>query len=269
MVRLRPLLALCTALLVSVALVACGGEDKDGEDAAASSSAGAGVTRGEELTRINLAESTAKIGDLKSFRFELNASIDFDLPDATTMDMDDEDALGNAFAALLLGSLKDVKVEGAFVAPDQFQVNMSVAGQDFGLVKIADKAWIQQGGVWTPVESDELAFSFDDFDLGELSGGMLPQELVEAAKVTREKLGGVDTTRYSFDKAAIEKLAEDSSIGEEIDSAQLDLWLTDEGIPLKVLADFAGHDSEGNKSAIKFDLELKDINSDIQIKAPM
>jgi hypothetical protein len=146
---------------------------------------------------------------------------------------------------------------------------MSVAGQSFGLVKIADKAWMQFGGVWTPVESDELAFSFDDFDLGELSGGILPREFLQAANVTKEKLGGVDTTRYSFDKTALESLAEDAAMGEEIDSAQLDVWLTDDGIPVKVVADFSGHDAEGNKSAIKLDLQLKDINSDIKIKAPM
>jgi hypothetical protein len=264
MVRLRPLVALGALLLLSLALISCG-DDK--ADNAAASPDGLGPTQGGQVTTINLAESTAKLSSLKSFRFEINANIDIDLP-ASTMTMDEEESLGYEFAALLLGFLKDVKVEGAVVAPDQFEMKMTVAGQDFGFVKIADKAWMQTGGVWTPVDSDEFSFSFDEFDLDELTIGMVPQEVVQAAKVTKERVGGVDTTRYSFDKAAIQSFAGHGDM-DEVDAAQLDVWLTADGIPLKMAAEMSGHATDGEEASMTFDMQLSDINSDIKIKAPM
>jgi hypothetical protein len=266
MARPRPLLALGAALFLSIALIACGGDDKSEDETASANTSSA--SQGGQLKTINLAETTAKIGELKSFRFELNANIDIDLSSSAAM-MEDEEALGQDFAALLLGFLRDIRVEGVVVAPDQFELKMSVAGQDFGFVKIADKAWMQTGGVWVPFDADDLSFSFDDFALDELTVGMLPQEVLEAAKVTKENLGGVDTTRYSFDKAAIESLAEDTDVGIDIDSAQLDVWLTEDGIPVKMLADFAGRDPNGESASIKFGQQLKDINGDIKIRAPM
>jgi hypothetical protein len=168
---------------------------------------------------------------------------------------------------MFLGNLKDVKIEGAVIAPDQMEVKVNLSGQQLGFVQIADRAWVNLFGAWMPVTPEDLGMG-SSINFGDFAADQLPPEVVQAAKVTREKVNGVETTRYSFDKAALQKLAEDSGSGQDIEAANMDLWLTDDGIPMKLAADMKGKDSSGQRSAFKFDFTLRDLNGNFTIKAP-
>lgn len=254
MPRLRSILVLGAGLLLTIAVAGCSG-DKD-SSAAAAAAGGSGQS-------INLSQSAAALSNLKSFRFTANASIDFKGTTPSTA----EDALGGAILAMLLDGLKDVKVEGAVVAPDQLELSVEMSGQEFGIIQIGDKAWVRYFGAWQEIQPEDLGLE-DGLDFSALAADALPAEVVDAAKVTKDKVNGIDATRYSFDKAALQKLANDVDPGQDIESANMDIWLTDDGVPVKLVVKMKGEGENGEEIEMQLDFALKDLNSNITIKAP-
>ena len=253
--KLRPFLALAAGLAVAF-VIACGG-DKD--------SSAPGALAGP----LDLATTADKLLELRSFRFDMTLKLD--IPAASSSNADD-DALGAAFAGALLGVLGDIKAEGAYVAPDQMEVKMSMAGQEMGMVQIGKDAWVKFGPTWqkTTAATSGLDFSSPT----DLITDFLPQQALAGAKTSQETVNGVRTTRYSFDKKALEKLAAEmgeSATGlQELTDAKLDVWLTADNIPVKILMDFAGKDESGQKMSMKLELNVRDLNSDsVKIKAPI
>jgi hypothetical protein len=254
MLKVRQILALAAGVLMAIAVAGCSG-DKD-----SSGAAGAAAGGGQS---INLSQSAAKLSTLKSFRFTANASIDFQGTTPSTA----EDALGGAMMGMLLGGLKDVKVEGAVVAPDQLELSVKMGGQDYGFVQIGDKAWVKYFGTWQAIEPEDLGLD-ENLDFSDLTADALPAEVVQAAKVTKEKVNGIEATRYSFDKAALQSLADDVSNGQDLQTADMDVWLTEEGVPVKLTTKMKGTGDNGEKIDMQLDFALKDLNSNITIKAP-
>ncbi len=100
-------------------IVSCGGDDKAAtSDGASPSSDGSGTGT---IQSVNLEKTASALTELQSFRFNLAVKLDVGEALAT----DPEDELGGAIAALLLGALADLRAEGAFVAPDRFEVTLS------------------------------------------------------------------------------------------------------------------------------------------------
>jgi hypothetical protein len=253
MPRLRPLIALAAGLLIAIALTGCGGDDKS----SAAAAAGAGGQR------INLSESAAKLSSLQSFRFSGSASLNYSGAQPSTA----QGAFGGVLMQMLLDGLKDMKVEGAVVAPDQAQLSLKIAGQDFGIVQIKDQAWVKFMGGWTNIKPEDLGLN-GGLNFSELAADQLPKEVVQAAKVSKEKVNGIDATRYSFDKAALQRLAQDAGAGQNVDSADMSLWLTDDGVPVKFTLKIKGTDDNGGKIDLQAEFEVSDLNGNISIKAP-
>ncbi len=256
MPKLRPLIVLGAGVLLTLAAAGCSG-DNEPSNASASVGGGSGQT-------INLSQSAARLSELKSFRFNAKASIDYE----GTVPSTAEDAFGNAMLDLFLASLKDIEIEGSVVAPDQIEVKADLSGQKLGFVQIKDKAWVQYFGAWQAVEPEDLGLE-DSLDFSDFAADALPPEVLQAAKVTKEKVNGVDTTRYSFDKAALESLAEDNgATGQEIESADMNVWLTDDGVPVKFTLKMKGEDENGQKIDMQAEFNITDLNGNISIKAP-
>ena len=102
---------------------------------------------------------------------------------------------------------------------------------------------------------------------------MLPDEVLKNATIKSEKVNGQDTTRYSFDKASLMSLAED--LGEdmvdiqEVESMNLDVWMTKDNLPVKLVMNVKG-EAEGAKMDIQVEFNIKDINdSGIKIQKPI
>jgi hypothetical protein len=110
-------------------------------------------------------------------------------------------------------------------------------------------------------------------DFGDLLGDVLPAEVLDVAKTSREKVNGVETVKYSWDKAALTRLL--ASFGEtadmsDIDDASLSIWMMDDVVPVKMSMTLAGSDEDGNKMSMKLDFNLRDINDPgIRIKPPV
>jgi hypothetical protein len=197
--------------------------------------------------------------------------------DLGSLDMDSlgsdssEDALGEAFAAAMLGILGDIRAEGAFVAPDQMDVRMTFAGQQMGYVQIGNRAWTNEGTGWESTTATQgLGFGESPADL---FAEFLPQEVLRGAKTSSENVNGVRATRYSFDKKSLEQIADElgeSADLEDVTEANLDIWLTDGEIPVKVTMKMAGKDESGQGLSMNLEVNVRDINrNSIQIKAPI
>ncbi len=271
MIKPRNLLLALAGLLLSV-VIACGGSsDKSADKKDSGAKSGGGSSNGQVL---DLSKSSAKLLDLRSFRFDLVMKLDLGsqgLPTGSSSSGDRADALGSAFAAALLGVLGDIKADGSFIKPDQMDIKLKLGGQDINYIQIGQKAWVKFAGSWqttSPDSSMGLGSSPTD-----LFGEFLPQEALKGAKTSKETVNGVSTTHYAFDKAALAKLSEFQDATNEfkdLTSANLDAWLSDEGLPVKLSMNLAGKDASGQKMGISLEMNVRDINSNsIQIKAPI
>jgi hypothetical protein len=245
--------------LLAALAVACGGDKPNPVASLAGGSANS----------VDLSQSSAKLMALESFRFDV--SIKMDLGDLLSGAGSTEDEFGAAFAELLLGLFGEIKAEGAFIAPDKIDVKMTMAGEEMAFIQIGDKAWMKEGGVWQVTEAEDFdsvlsATPADLFDL-------LPDQILNGAKTSSERVNGVQATRYSFDRKALEDIAK--SFGEDADfkdvtEANIDVWLTQEQIPVKVSVNMGGKDDSGQSMSIRMELNVRDINSgSIQIRPPI
>jgi hypothetical protein len=128
---------------------------------------------------------------------------------------------------------------------------------------------LKTGGNWQQVTAADLGLgtSFE-----ELVGDVVPDEVLKVAKTSREKVNGVDTVHYAFDKKALEQLLAD--FGEaadlsEVDTANLDIWLSAENIPVKMTMVASGQDADGQKASVKLEFNVRDFNDpSIKIRPP-
>ena len=264
MKKSRLLVGAVSALLLALAS-ACGGGN-DSKDTEANGSGGS------PASFVNFSESTAKLMELKSFRFDFSMTLDLGgvgVPGIGGSSA--EDPMGEAFARAMLGILGEIRAEGAFVAPDQMDVRLSLAGQQLGYVQVGNRAWVNEGSGWqSTAASQGLGFGDTPADL---FSEFLPAEVLRGARTSSETVNGVKTTRYSFDKKALEQAAQgmgDSADQEDVTEANLDVWLMDGNIPVKITMNVAGRDESGQSMSMQLEVNVRDINSNsIQIKAPI
>jgi hypothetical protein len=253
-VRMKlPRLLLFPLALVALALaVGCGGDKKD----AASDS-------------LDLSKTTSRLEELKSFRFDMTMKLD--LGSTSPSGASSSDELGGALASLLLGSFGDIRLEGAFVSPDRAEVAMRFGGQEIGFVQIGRQGWVKFLGDWQAADSsDNLSFGAAPTDLFQ---GLLPPEVIKGARTTKETVNDQKTVRYAFDKKSLEKVAREMGEGtvdfKELSKADLSVWLTQEQVPVKISMNLAGKNDDGKDVAMKLEMNVKEINKNIQIKAPI
>ncbi len=259
--KLRWLLAPGVGLMLTL-IIACGG-DKD----ASPDAAGGSPSREGPQDSLDLARSAASIDSLRSYRFDLTMKLDF----GPSGERSGDNALGDALGGAILGLLKDIKAEGAYVAPDQMAMKMSLPGIQVEMIQIGDRAWVKSGGQWQGTEPSQDLFSQSPTGL---LGDVLPAEVLSGAKVSKETVNGAKATRYSFNKGSLTELA--SVMGgstaelEQLTKANMDVWLNDDGVPVKIKLDMAGKDENGQKVSIFMEMNIRDINSkSIKIEAPV
>jgi hypothetical protein len=261
-----PLAGLSIALLV-----ACGGDKKDSNDSSSSggsSNSSRQASTGSSTQSLDLSKSGTKLADLKSFRFDLSMKLNLGSlgSGASSSNPSTEDAFGAAMIGALLGGLGDIKAEGAFVSPDKSDVKLRLAGQEIAMVQVGDKAWVKFGNTWQATDAgDSLLGSSSPADMFK---EFLPNEVLKGAKTKKETVNGVKTTRYSFDKKALEALGEEADL-KEVSQADLDIWVNDDNVPVKVTMSMAGKDEKGQKVSVELQMNIKDINGNISIKAPI
>jgi hypothetical protein len=249
-----------TFALSALLLAACGGNGKDDESVV---SDGPSLSASDSVQFVDLAQSTANLQELTSFRFDLSMALEFDLPEGG------EDPLGDAFAAALLDGLGNLSFNGVIASPEEFELHANAFGEDFGYVQIGEQAWVNQGAGWEPSLPETAATPFGP-SMDELWGELLPDEVLQAAVVGTETVNGVEAVHYSFDKESLAGIAgsfggelspADLEAFEQVSEVALDMWLTEGDIPVRMLFALAATGEAGESGSVSFELNLYDLNS--------
>ena len=276
MTRLRWLLTPISTVLLVFA-VACGGASDD--ESGNTDATGSGVASGSSASppraqtggqtaangTLNVANVASSLEAIESFRFDLRLEMDFDGDGGSGGDAE--------AAAMLMALLGNIEAEGAYLAPDSYEMSMSFFGMEVQIVQIGDEVWTNDGSGW--VAGAGLSMPFDMSSPADLAFEFIPLAELAGAETSSENVNGVETTRYSFDKESLAALAE--AAGEstgiedlsEVDTMTLDVWLTSDGVPVKLQMAVQG-ESDGAHVSVKMELNVTDLNdSSITIERPI
>lgn len=182
-----------------------------------------------------------------------------------------EEPLG-ALASIVLGLFRDLKVEGAFVAPDRSRAILEVGGEEVEVRTIGDRSWVRFGDVWQEETAPtEVVFLSPQTMCEE----MVPElrALLANAPWSPQTINGVPARHYHLDEADVPGLAgllgaaEDAELPEEF---RVDFWLAERGgWPVRLQMEASGRDEQGPPVNLELFLELRDLNSpDIEIEPP-
>jgi hypothetical protein len=237
---------------------ACGGDDKP------SASSAAGETP-RAADAVSLAQSAESLRELTSFRFDVAVELEIDnlMPSGGS-----GDPTTDALAEMLLGVLDGLTASGTVVAPDSAQIEINAFGQNIGLVQIGENSWVNMGDGWQESETGDEFAVLPEFKITDLYEGFVPEEVLSGAETSEEEVNGVQTIHYSFDKESLialaQELGEDTTgmDAEELDTLDLDVWLTEDYVPVRVVLSAAGSTEEAGDVSIHFELNLYDINND-------
>jgi hypothetical protein len=255
--RGRISLAAISASLLAVAalaFLACGDGGAEGEAAA----------------------SCESISEIQSYRYSINLKLDspaFEQPAQGTASSGTPAPPLSAFAEALEALFSDLKLEGAFRAPDRTQVVLRFKGEELELREVGDESWIRVGATWhqqNPTQDETI-----------LTPDVVCKDIVEEiapslAKVDaeRETVNNIDTDHFRLDKADIKRLPDLLGAGPETDlpdKFQVDVWLAREGrFPVRLDIGAEDTDEQGNPIGLSLFMEFRDLNDPgIAIEPPV
>jgi hypothetical protein len=287
--RIMPTRARLLSLMLAVAtliLVACGGDDSKAEEktrdsqtatpaaAAAATSAPTSSTSGSARasgTPSTGSSQTLQLNcdDVRAFRF--NGKLSLDAPHSGSGSGD--------INSLIASLLRDVAVSGAYVAPDRTQFKAEGgANSPIGtieVIQIGNTVYTQLGSTgWQQSTGEGNPLDFvQDFEPRQLCSG-LGQRLPADVPTRKERVNGVDATRYEYDRAALERLNDD--LLDELDpeddpipdNVKLTIWVADkEKFPVKIALTGTG-EQDGQPAGLNLELNVTDLNGNVQIEAP-
>ena len=162
-----------------------------------------------------------------------------------------------------------IEIKGEYVAPDKQHVTWTdlSSGEGFEVIVIGDKAWFKVGDQWMEMETDyvegmmEAALLFGPVHSWEALYTGLPGT---SNLVGKEVVNGIPCLHYSSSYEGWGAL-----FGGGIAEAKGDVWIAEEGFPVKYLFTASGTDSEGRGGSIEWSMELTEVNQAISIKPPM
>jgi hypothetical protein len=264
-------LAAVLILLGAVVLSACGGGGKEEEaagknapEAAATAAATPAVTAAataaltpEEGAAEGTSGPVEAFANLESYHMEMHFVLEGTATETT-------------------GSLA-LDLEGAFVAPDRTQTQVSASLGDLKLeeesITVGGQTWLKTGDNWV---EGEPQFQLSDFSPASLLEGLGPDQL-RLLKPEKETVNGVDSLRYNIDRADVETLSGlGALLGQDGDLANLpeefsvDLWLAEDGgWPVRVTMTARGTMNGSDEMSLDFSMDITDVNDpNISIEPP-
>ena len=277
-IRALPLAALAAAVVV---LAACGGDDSKAErktrDEQPDSTAAAPIAAVATGTAAAAAGGAAtrtldlNCGDqIKSFRFD--GKLALQRPGAGSAASDD-------VTGLISGLLEDVKFNGAFAAPDRTQMKIDLGGKDslFGgegieFVQIGTTSYIKLGANAWQKQDNAGDGALEDLDPRSFCA-QARDSLPRTVQGRKDKVNGVDATRYEYDRKDLEGAAgffgDLVGGGELPENAKLTMWVAEkEKFPVKMTVAASGRES-GQPFSINLEFNVSDLNSSsVRVEAP-
>jgi hypothetical protein len=161
-----------------------------------------------------------------------------------------------------------IEMRGAVAGSDRQMVNWKdlESGQEFGIIRIGDEAWMQEGETWTPVPtmvaelmSQAVVVFAPSTSWAELAEGVG----TKSTYVGTETVNGVPARHYTSTYS-------DWMQSEDVDveEASGDVWMAEAGYPVRYRFTAKGIDEEGYEGSALWTMELFDVNGPVTIEAP-
>jgi hypothetical protein len=239
------LLLVCSAAVLS----ACGGGGADEGQAVA---------------------SCDSISEIKSYRYTVNLKLRS--PAFSTTGPAGTPAPLTAFADALQALFSDLKLDGAYKAPDRTQALLKFQGGDLELLQIGDSSWIRIGDNWREQDPADGANT--------LTPQILCRDIVDeitpslsTTEPNRETINSVDTDRYELNEANLKQLPELFAAGSQAslpNEYAVSVWLAREGrFPVRLNVSAEDVDDLGRPIGLTLFMEFRDINdSGITVEPP-
>lgn len=139
-------------------------------------------------------------------------------------------------------------------------------GEGFELIRIEEQAWMLEEGSWQEVPvmvaeamSNAILVLAPAFSWEGLYSG-LPSS---SARVGAETVNGIPATHYT---STYQEWG--NQFGAELVHTQGDVWIADEGYPVKYTFTASGVDEEGEPGTLTWTMELSDVHGNIVIEPP-
>jgi len=161
-----------------------------------------------------------------------------------------------------------VEVRGAVAAPDRQRITWRdlETGDEFGLLRIGDRAWILDGAEWTAVPSlaadaasQAVLVYVPSMSWSQFAEGMGPA----STYVGSEVVGGIPSRHYASTYRGWVEYWEG-----ELTDASADVWIAEAGYPVRYRFAATGTDADGDRGSVLWTMELSDVNGPVSIDAP-
>jgi hypothetical protein len=241
-VRVRATSIIGLAALTATLLSACGGGGGRGEAQAAA--------------------SCDSIQQIQSYRYTINLKLQSPAFQTPSSPATPPSPLG-AFADPLQALFSDLKLEGAFRAPDRTQAVLRFRGESLELREVGGRSWIAVGSTWREQKPGEEATA--------LTPGVVCKDIVDEitpsladADSNRETVNSVDSDHYQLNETDLKRLPEllgTDPQAELPDKYQVDVWLAREGrFPVRLQIGAEDKDEQGNPLSLSLFMEFRDLN---------
>ncbi len=161
-----------------------------------------------------------------------------------------------------------IEMSGAVAGPDRQMATWKdlKSGEEFGILRVGEEAWMQDGETWTSVPTavaDLMTQAVLVFAPSASWEGLASDVGTSSTYVGTETVNGVSARHYA---SASSDWAKDWE--GEVKDASGDVWIAEAGYPVRYRFSATGIDSEGYKGSILWTMELSDVNGSITIEAP-
>lgn len=217
------------------------------------------------------AASCDSIAQIQSYRYTINLKLDSPAFDPAAPAVTPAATFGvytNALAALF----SDLKLDGAFQAPDRSQAILKFNTQELELREVGDKSWIRIDTTWHEQDSTtETPHLTPDVLCGDVVEEIAPS--LDDVESDRETINSVETEHYRLNEADLSRLPAllGARPGTDIpDKYQVDVWVEREGrFPVRLEVSAQDKDEQGRPIGLNLLMEFRDINDPaIEIESP-
>ncbi len=160
-------------------------------------------------------------------------------------------------------------IVGEYVAPDSYHLTIqdTTEGEKNEFIKISEGLWVYDDGDWMQVP-DNAASAIAQTIFGvalDFVWSTLASNLAEGTFYKgKETVNGIEALHYSSTSSYWQEM-----VGESYGQGQGDIWIAEEGYPVRFMFSASGTDEQGNSGSIEWTGNVTKVNSEITISPPI
>ncbi len=161
-----------------------------------------------------------------------------------------------------------VEVRGAVAAPDRQRITWKdlKTGEEFGLLRVGERAWILDGTEWMAVPTlaaDAAAQAVLVYIPARSWGNFAEGMKATSTYAGSEVVNGISARHYTSTYRGWSEFWQG-----EISTDDDDVWIAEAGYPVRYRFTASGTDEDGNHGSLLWTMDLSDVNAPVSIEAP-